>query len=55
MSLPASTLPDLRAQVHDAAKRARVAARTLATLNTALPPDVVLANERGPITAIAPT
>lgn len=26
----------------------------LATLNTALPPDVVLANERGPITAIAP-
>jgi glutamate-5-semialdehyde dehydrogenase len=36
MSLHASTVPDLRAQVHDAAKRARVAARTLATLSTAV-------------------
>jgi glutamate-5-semialdehyde dehydrogenase len=36
MSLHASTVPDLRAQVHEAAKRARVAARTLATLSTAV-------------------
>lgn len=35
MSLPASTLPDLRQHVHDAARRARVAARVLATLSTA--------------------
>src|ERR1700757_4168750 len=35
MSLQASTLPDLRQQVHDAARRARVAARVLATLSTA--------------------
>jgi glutamate-5-semialdehyde dehydrogenase len=35
MSLQAPSLPDLRQQVHDAARRARVAARTLATLNTA--------------------
>ncbi|MGH3675847.1 MAG: glutamate-5-semialdehyde dehydrogenase [Mycobacterium sp.] len=34
MSLQAPPLRDLRAQVHDAARRARVAARTLATLNT---------------------
>jgi glutamate-5-semialdehyde dehydrogenase len=38
MSLQASTLPDtasdLRAEVHDAARRARVAARVLATLTT---------------------
>ena len=38
MNLQAATLPDaatdLRAQVHDAARRARVAARTLATLTT---------------------
>lgn len=34
MSVPAPVLPDLRSQVHDAAKRARVAARTLATLPT---------------------
>jgi glutamate-5-semialdehyde dehydrogenase len=34
MSLPAATLHDLRAHVHDAAKRARVAARELATLRT---------------------
>lgn len=35
MSLQASTLPDLRQHVHDAARRARVAARVLATLSTA--------------------
>ena len=34
MSLHAPSVPDLRQQVHDAARRARVAARTLATLNT---------------------
>ncbi len=34
MSVHAPTLPDLRSQVHDAARRARVAARTLATLPT---------------------
>ena len=34
MSLQAPSVPDLRQQVHDAARRARVAARTLATLNT---------------------
>ena len=34
MSVPAPVLPDLRSQVHDAARRARVAARTLATLPT---------------------
>jgi glutamate-5-semialdehyde dehydrogenase len=34
MSLHAPSLPDLRQQVHDAARRARVAARTLATLST---------------------
>ena len=35
MSLSASTLPDLRQHVHDAARRARVASRVLATLSTA--------------------
>jgi glutamate-5-semialdehyde dehydrogenase len=35
MSVQAPPLHDLRQQVHDAARRARVAARTLATLNTA--------------------
>ncbi|MGO4443655.1 glutamate-5-semialdehyde dehydrogenase [Mycobacterium sp. 2YAF39] len=34
MSVQTPTLPDLRAQVHDAARRARTAARTLATLPT---------------------
>ncbi|MGZ5392305.1 MAG: glutamate-5-semialdehyde dehydrogenase [Mycobacterium sp.] len=34
MSVPAPVLPDLRSQVHDAARRARLAARTLATLPT---------------------
>jgi glutamate-5-semialdehyde dehydrogenase len=34
MSVPAPVLTDLRSQVHDAARRARVAARTLATLST---------------------
>jgi len=34
MSLHAPTLPDLREHVHDAARRARVAARNLAVLNT---------------------
>jgi glutamate-5-semialdehyde dehydrogenase len=34
MSVQTPTLPDLRAQVHDAARRARTAARTLATLST---------------------
>jgi len=34
MSVPAPVLPDLRSQVHDAARRARVAARALATLST---------------------
>ena len=34
MSVPAPVLPDLRTQVHDAARRARVAARALATLST---------------------
>jgi glutamate-5-semialdehyde dehydrogenase len=34
MSLPAPSVPDLRRQVHDAARRARVAARELATLST---------------------
>lgn len=34
MSVQAPSLPDLRSQVHDAARRARVAARTLATLST---------------------
>ena len=34
MSLHAPSVSDLRQQVHDAARRARVAARTLATLNT---------------------
>ncbi|HET6731727.1 glutamate-5-semialdehyde dehydrogenase [Mycobacterium sp.] len=34
MSLQASPVADLRQQVHDAARRARVAARTLATLST---------------------
>jgi glutamate-5-semialdehyde dehydrogenase len=34
MSLQAPTLPDLRESVHDAAKRARVASRTLGTLST---------------------
>ena len=32
--MQAPSVPDLRQQVHDAARRARVAARTLATLNT---------------------
>jgi glutamate-5-semialdehyde dehydrogenase len=35
MSLQAPTLPDLRADVHDAARRARIAARTLGSLTTA--------------------
>jgi glutamate-5-semialdehyde dehydrogenase len=35
MSLQAPTLPDLRLHVHDAARRARIAARVLATLSTA--------------------
>jgi glutamate-5-semialdehyde dehydrogenase len=35
MSLQAPTLPDLRQHVHDAARRARIAARVLATLSTA--------------------
>ena len=35
MSLQAPSVPDLRQQVHDAARRARVAARELATLSTA--------------------
>jgi glutamate-5-semialdehyde dehydrogenase len=35
MSLQAPTLPDLRQHVHDAARRARGAARVLATLSTA--------------------
>ncbi|MET0758397.1 MAG: glutamate-5-semialdehyde dehydrogenase [Mycobacterium sp.] len=35
MSLQAPPMPDLREQVHDAARRARVAARTLGTLSTA--------------------
>jgi glutamate-5-semialdehyde dehydrogenase len=34
MSVQARVAPDLRAQVHDAARRARVAARELATLST---------------------
>ncbi len=34
MSVPAPVLSDLRSQVHDAARRARVAARTLATFST---------------------
>ncbi|HEX2284239.1 MAG TPA: gamma-glutamyl-phosphate reductase, partial [Mycobacterium sp.] len=34
MSVQAPAAPDLRQQVHDAARRARVAARTLATLST---------------------
>ena len=34
MSVQAPSLADLRSQVHDAARRARVAARTLATLST---------------------
>lgn len=34
MSVQAPSLPDLRSQVHDAARRARTAARTLATLST---------------------
>ena len=34
MSVPAPVLSDLRSQVHDAARRARVAGRTLATLST---------------------
>jgi glutamate-5-semialdehyde dehydrogenase len=34
MSLHAPSVPDLRQQVHDAARRARVAARELATLST---------------------
>jgi glutamate-5-semialdehyde dehydrogenase len=34
MSVQAPSLPDLRQHVHDAARRARVAARTLATLST---------------------
>src|SRR5580692_138580 len=34
MSLQAPTLPDLRQDVHDAARRARVAARVLSTLPT---------------------
>ena len=34
MSLQAPSVPDLRQQVHDAARRARVAARELATLST---------------------
>jgi glutamate-5-semialdehyde dehydrogenase len=34
MSVQAPEVPDLREQVHDAARRARVAARTLATLST---------------------
>jgi glutamate-5-semialdehyde dehydrogenase len=34
MSVQAPVVPDLRAQVHDAARRARVAARELATLST---------------------
>ncbi|BBZ15743.1 glutamate-5-semialdehyde dehydrogenase [Mycolicibacterium gadium] len=34
MSVQAPALSDLRSQVHDAARRARVAARTLATLST---------------------
>jgi glutamate-5-semialdehyde dehydrogenase len=34
MSLPAPSVPDLRRQVHDAARRARIAARELATLST---------------------
>jgi glutamate-5-semialdehyde dehydrogenase len=35
MSLPAPSLPDLRQHVHDAARRARIASRVLATLSTA--------------------
>ena len=35
MSVQAPSLPDLRQQVHDAARRARIAARELATLSTA--------------------
>src|SRR6476469_5121653 len=35
MSLQAPSVPDLRQQVHDAARRARVAARELASLSTA--------------------
>jgi glutamate-5-semialdehyde dehydrogenase len=35
MSVEAPSTPDLRQQVHDAARRARVAARSLATLSTA--------------------
>src|SRR3954449_6944399 len=35
MSLQAPSVPDLRQHVHDAARRARVAARELATLSTA--------------------
>ncbi|CAN5842426.1 glutamate-5-semialdehyde dehydrogenase [soil metagenome] len=34
MSLQAPPLPDLRAEVHDAARRARIAARTLGSLTT---------------------
>lgn len=34
MSVQAPSLPDLRSQVHDAARRARTAARALATLST---------------------
>ncbi|MDT5015074.1 MAG: glutamate-5-semialdehyde dehydrogenase, partial [Mycobacterium sp.] len=34
MSVQAPSLPDLRGQVHDAARRARAAARTLGTLST---------------------
>ena len=34
MSVQAPSVPDLREQVHDAARRARAAARTLATLST---------------------
>jgi glutamate-5-semialdehyde dehydrogenase len=35
MSVQAPSVPDLRQQVHDAARRARIAARELATLSTA--------------------
>ncbi|MGB9308764.1 MAG: gamma-glutamyl-phosphate reductase, partial [Mycobacterium sp.] len=36
MSVQAPSAPDLRQEVHDAARRARVAARRLATLPTAV-------------------
>ncbi|MCV7039842.1 glutamate-5-semialdehyde dehydrogenase [Mycolicibacterium moriokaense] len=60
MSVQAPVLTDLRSQVHDAARRARVAARTLATLSTEAKnralhaaADAVLANVDGILAANA--